>query len=141
MRRREVIAFLAGAGAVAWPTASRAQQNAIPVVGLLSSVPFEARRDQLAGFHRGLNESGFVEGRNVRIKCRWADNRRERLQDLAADLIKLGVAVIVTIGGDTPIMAAKAATVTTPVVFVTGGDPVQHGFVASLNRPGGTSPV
>jgi len=137
MRRREVIAFLAGTGAVAWPPASRAQQNAMPLVGLLSSFPFETRRDQLAGFHRGLNESGFVEGRNVRIEYRWADNRRERLQELAADLIKLGVAVIVTIGGDTPIMAAKAATVTTPVVFVTGGDPVQHGFVASLNRPGG----
>jgi putative tryptophan/tyrosine transport system substrate-binding protein len=136
-RRREVIAFLASAGAVAWPTTSRAQQNAIPVVGLLSSVPFEARRNQLAGFHQGLNESGFVEGRDVRIEYRWADNRRERLQELAADLIKLGVAVIVTIGGDTPILAAKGATLTTPVVFVTGGDPVKHGFVASLNRPGG----
>src|SRR5215203_2225478 len=85
-RRREVIAFLAGTGAVAWPPASRAQQNAMPLVGLLSSVPFETRRDQLAGFHRGLNESGFVEGRNVRIEYRWADNRRERLQELAADL-------------------------------------------------------
>jgi putative ABC transport system substrate-binding protein len=106
-------------------------------VGLLSSVPFEARHDQLAGFRRGLNESGFVEGQNLRIEYRSADNRIERLPALAADLVATGVAVIATIGGDLPIEAAKAATTTIPVVFVTGGDPVESGFVASFNRPGG----
>jgi putative ABC transport system substrate-binding protein len=135
LRRREVLA--GGAGAIAWPLASRAQQPAIPVLGVLSSVPFEARRDQLAGFHRGLKEPGFIEGQNVRIEYRSADNRIERLPALAADLVNNGVAVIVTIGGDLSILAAKAATARIPIVFVTGGDPVASGFVASLNRPGG----
>jgi putative ABC transport system substrate-binding protein len=109
----------------------------MPVMGLLSSVPFEARRDQLSGFRRGLIETGLVEGQNLRIEYRSADNETERLPALAADLLAKGVAVIVTIGGDLPILAAKAATATVPVVFVTGGDPVASGFVASLNSPGG----
>jgi putative ABC transport system substrate-binding protein len=109
----------------------------MPVIGFLSSVPFESRRDQVAGFHRGLNESGYVEGQNVAIEYRSADNQIDRLSALAADLVNRNVNVIVTIGGDISASAAKNATTTIPVVFVTGFDPVQTGFVASLNRPGG----
>jgi putative tryptophan/tyrosine transport system substrate-binding protein len=109
----------------------------MPVIGLLSSVPFETRRDQILGFHRGLKESGYVEGQNVAIEYRSADNQIDRLPALAADLVNRRVDVIVTIGGDISIQAAKAATTTIPVVFVTGFDPVAAGFVASLNRPGG----
>jgi putative tryptophan/tyrosine transport system substrate-binding protein len=136
MRRREVIGII-GAGAVIWPFRAKAQQAAMPVLGLLSSVPFEARRDQLAGFRRGLKEAGFVEGQNIRIEFRWADNQNQELLALAADLAKVGVSGIVTIGGDRPILAAKAMAGKIPIVFVTGGDPVKNGFVASLNRPGG----
>jgi putative ABC transport system substrate-binding protein len=136
MRRREVIALLGGAAA-AWPRSAPGQQAAMPAIGLLSSVAFESRRDQVAAFHRGLNDLGFVEGRNVAIEYRSADNQIERLPTLAGDLVSRGVAVIVTIGGDIPVQAAKAATATTPIVFVTGGDPVKNGYVASLNRPGG----
>jgi putative tryptophan/tyrosine transport system substrate-binding protein len=136
MRRREFIT-LAAAAAVGWPLPAHAQQSAIPIIGLLSSVPFETRHDQVLGFHRGLKESGYVEGQNVAIEYRSADNKIDRLWALAADLVNRRADVIVTIGGDVSIQAAKAATTTIPVVFVTGFDPVAAGFVASLNRPGG----
>jgi putative tryptophan/tyrosine transport system substrate-binding protein len=136
MRRREFITLLGGA-AVGWPLPAHAQQSAIPIIGLLSSVPFETRHDQVLGFHRGLKESGYVEGQNVAIEYRSADNKIDRLWALAADLVNRRVDVIVTIGGDVSIQAAKTATTTIPVVFVTGFDPVAAGFVASLNRPGG----
>jgi putative tryptophan/tyrosine transport system substrate-binding protein len=136
MSRREFITLLGGA-AVGWPLPAHAQQSPIPMIGLLSSVPFETRHDQVLGFHRGLKESGYVEGQNVAIEYRSADNKVDRLQALAADLVNRRVDVIVTIGGDLSIQAAKAATTTIPVVFVTGFDPVAAGFVGSLNRPGG----
>jgi ABC-type uncharacterized transport system substrate-binding protein len=129
--------MLLGSAAVGWPLPAHAQQSAIPMIGLLSSVPFETRRDQLLGFHRGLKEFGYVEGQNVAIEYRSADNQIDLLRALAADLVNRRVDVIVTIGGDNSIQAAKAATTTIPVVFVTGFDPVAAGFVASLNRPGG----
>jgi putative ABC transport system substrate-binding protein len=136
LKRREFITLLGGA-AVAWPLAARGQKPTLPVIGLLSSVPFETRRDQIAGFHQGLNESGYVEAQNVAIEYRSADNQIGRLRVLTADLVNRGVAVIVTIGGDIPIQAAKAATTAIPIVFVTGTDPVDTGLVASLNQPGG----
>src|SRR5262249_26526225 len=121
MRRR---AFLLGfGGAAVWPLVARAQQP-LPTVGLLSSVPFNTRRDQLYGFRHGLAEAGFVEGRTVRIEYRSAENQSERLPALAADLVERRVNVIVTIGGDNSAKAAKDATSAIPVVFVTGLDPV-----------------
>jgi ABC-type uncharacterized transport system substrate-binding protein len=135
MRRREFITLLGGVAT--WPLLARAQRSAAPVIGLLSSVPFETRRDQVLGFRKGLNESGYYEGQNVTIEYRSADNQIDHLPGLAAELVDRRVDVIVTIGGDNPIHAAKDATTTIPVVFVTGFDPVAAGFVNSLNRPGG----
>jgi putative ABC transport system substrate-binding protein len=136
VRRRTFIMLLGGVTA-AWPLTARAQQSALPVIGFLSSVPFETRRDQVLGFHGGLKESGYVEGQNVAIEYRSGDNQIERLPALAADLVSRRVDVLVTIGGDISIRAAQAATATIPVIFVSGFDPVASGFVASLNRPGG----
>src|SRR4051812_9824426 len=135
MRRREFTGLIGVT--LSWPLPLAAQQATIPVVGLLSSVPFETRRDQLAAFRQGLKAGGFVEGQSIQIEYRWAENQSGRLPILASELVKIGVAVITTIGGDAPILAAKAATATVPVVFVTGGDAVTSGFVASLSRPGG----
>src|SRR5260370_38134660 len=127
MKRREFITLVGAAAA--WPHAARAQP-AMPVIGLLSSVPFETRRDQVLGFHRGLKESGYVEAQNVAIEYRSADNQIDRLPALAADLVHRRVGVDVTIGGDISIQAAKAATTTIPVFFVTCFDPAAACFVA-----------
>jgi putative ABC transport system substrate-binding protein len=135
MRRRDVIRGIAGSAA-AWSLAARAQQSTMPVIGYLSQGSAESDDVRLAGLRRGLAEAGHVEGRNVTIEYRWAANQIDQLPALAADLLQHRVAVIVT-PGTLSTFAAKAATSTVPIVFVTGTDPVQLGLVGSLNQPGG----
>jgi putative ABC transport system substrate-binding protein len=133
MRRREFIAGLGGA--VARPIAARAQQPAMPVIGLLNGVSFEAYANRVAAFRQGLKEVGFVEGQNVAIEYRSANGHPERLPALAADLVRRQVGVIVAFGGEAAPGAAKAETAGIPIVFATGGDALINGLVANLSRP------
>jgi putative ABC transport system substrate-binding protein len=136
MRRREFITLIGGA-AVGWPVAAQAQQPNLPVIGYLHGQSAEAFGFRLAYFRQGLNEGGFVEGRNVRIEYRWANNHIEQLPTLAADLVRNRASVIVAPDGSASPVAAKTVTATIPIVFVMGADPVKLGLVASLARPGG----
>ncbi len=136
MGRREFVALLGGVAAT-WPVAAGAQQAAMPVIGFLNLTYPEAQVDNLRIFRQALKETGYVEGENVAIVYRWAENQLDRLPELAADLVRRRMTVIVANEGPTVAFAAKAATTTIPIVFVVSDDPVRLGLVASLARPGG----
>jgi putative ABC transport system substrate-binding protein len=134
VKRRE---FIAGLGSVtAWPVVAQAQQPPVPVIGYLDHASRDARREAIAAVHRGLGETGFVEGRNVAIEYRWAEDHNDQLHSLADDLARRNVDVIMTFN-TTSALAVQAATKSIPVVFIVGSDPVEDGLVASLSRPGG----
>jgi putative ABC transport system substrate-binding protein len=135
MNRRAFITLLGGAAA--WPVAVRAQQAGMPVIGFLGSQSPEGFSESLRGFRQGLRETGYIEAENLRIEYRWAENQFERLPALAADLVSRRVAAIATTGGPPSIGAAKAATTTIPIVFITGDDPIRLGYVTNLARPDG----
>src|SRR5262245_44087099 len=133
MRRREFISFVAGA--TVWPLAARAQQATLPIIGFINGASAKPYAPNVNGFLQGLKETGYIEGQNVTIEYRWAEGQYHRLPEMAANLVRQRVNVIVANTQAVP--AAKAATTTIPIVFLTGEDPVASGLVLSLNRPGG----
>src|SRR4051812_19712031 len=135
MRRRELLLVVGGIITAAYPL--RAQQKPMPVVGFLASATLGRFAPYVAAFRDGLSETGYVEGQNVAIEYRWAEDQFDRLPELAADLVNHKVDVIATSGGDFSALAAKNATSSIPIVFLVAGDPVEQGFVASLAAPGG----
>jgi putative ABC transport system substrate-binding protein len=137
MQRREFITLLGGAAA--WPVTARAQQLALPVIGVLGSGSRNTSEFALSAFAEGLRQQGYTEDRNVSIQYSWADGHYDLLPSMAAEFVRRHVAMIVTLQGTPPLVAAKAATTTIPIVFSTGNDPVAQGLIASLNRPGGNA--
>ena len=136
MRRRDFIKVVVGSASF-WPLATRAQQLAVPTVGYLSANAPEQSSNLVAAFAKGLSEAGFVEGRNFALEYRWARFEADRLPGLAADLVRRQVSLIAALGGADPVRAAKAATTTIPIIFVTGTDPVESRLVEAFNHPGG----
>jgi putative ABC transport system substrate-binding protein len=138
MKRREVITLL-GAATALWSLSTRAQQPAMPVIGYLSARSPEDTAHLVDAFRRGLREAGFVEGQNVTVEYRWALGQQDRLPALAADLVRKPVTVLVSTGGESAALAAKAATTTIPIAFIIGGDPVKLGLAATYSHPGGNA--
>src|SRR4051812_38569241 len=134
MERRKFISVVGGVAAF-WPLAARAQHDQMPVIGFLNGASPRGYAPYLAGFHHGLREAGFIEGKNIAVEYRWAEGQYDRLRELAADLVDRSVKVIAANTPAVPI--AKAATTKIPIVFVTGDDPVENGLVKSLSRPSG----
>src|SRR5262249_1757611 len=135
LKRREFITLLGGT-VIVWPHAAQAQQPTKPVIGFIRNTTRDDTPDLMKAMHQGLRQTGYVEGSNVTVEYRFADNQLDRLPTMAADLVRRQVAVIVT-GGDASSFVAKAATTTIPVIFSTGFDPIEIGLVTSLSRPGG----